>query len=432
MTYEDALEIIHGRQKFGSKPGLTRIAALLERMGNPQDKLKFIHITGTNGKGSTAAMLESVLRAAGYKTGLYISPYLEDFRERIQVMREMIPKEELTVLTYEVQSHIDRMEKDGAPVPTEFEMVTAIALYYFMMQRCDIVVLEVGMGGANDATNIIPACEAAVIGPITEDHTDVFGSNIWGIAREKCGIIKPCCHVVCCAAQDETALEIILSRCGELHVPLFIPDEMALEIIHTNLEGSHICYCGEPIFIPLAGTHQIQNALTVLKTVEVLRKRGWKIDTDSLLRGMKNTRWNGRLEQVRQEPLCIIDGAHNRDAMGVLCGVIDSLMTGRRLHVLAAMSEDKNYSACIPMLARRASTFVATKAPNVPKALSPEKIADLAKEHCRWVFSYKNVSEAVACAMSRAAKDDIILACGSLYMIGEAKHHLQQYPYKTP
>jgi dihydrofolate synthase/folylpolyglutamate synthase len=367
MTYEQALKYINSTARFGDKPGLERVSALLDAMDSPHRRLKFIHVAGTNGKGSTCAMIESILWAAGYKTGLYISPYVEDYRERMQIGRELIPEESLAQLLTEARVLCELLPEH----PKKFEIETAAALKYFADQSCDIVVLEVGMGGRLDATNVIPPPEVAVITSISFDHMQYLGDTIEKITFEKRGIIKPGCAVV--EASGLTPAE-------------------AKEL---SLSGSRFGYKGEEYFIPLIGAHQLQNAAVAIAAAHALRERGWAVTDDCIKKGLRTARWNGRLEIVRENPLCIIDGAHNIDAVAKLCEAIDSFLQNRKLFTVMAMGKDKPFDLCAPMLAERSAHFIRT--------------------------DFTGAADAVRQALELAGPDDVVLACGSLYMIGDAK-----------
>ncbi len=430
MTYEQALDYIHSTVRFGSKPGLKRIEGLLDALGNPQEKLRFVHVAGTNGKGSTCAMTAAVLQKAGYKTGLYISPYVEDFRERIQIDREMIPRSRLAELTGHIAGMIERVVASGGWQPTEFEIITALAMLYFSQEGCDLVVLEVGLGGRFDATNIIPPPLVAAIAPISVDHSAYLGDTIEDIAFEKCGIIKPGCVAVTCAGQASDAMRVIEDACRKKNVPLLAPDEGKLSFHDAGLEGSHFAYDGLEVSIGLRGAHQIQNALTALQIVRALRMQGVIIPDKAVRDGLAGTEWNGRFEVVRRSPLCITDGAHNPDAMAVLCAAIDSLLAGKRLVAVMAMMADKDYASCVPMLARRCAALVAVQV-DLPRVLAAEKLAETAGQYCAAVYHDADIASGVRRALALADEDSAVLACGSLYMIGEAKRVFMEDMHNT-
>lgn len=425
MTYEQALAYIHGTEKFGSKPGLARISALLESLGDPQKKLKFIHVAGTNGKGSTTAMTAAILGRAGYTTGMYISPFVEDFRERITLDGQMISKPELSRRVTALKAKIDVITAGGGMHPTEFEIITALALWYFSDMRCDFVVLEVGLGGRWDATNVVPAGNIAVITSISMDHMHILGDTLSKIASEKCGIIKPECLAVTSAGQPGEAMAVIRETCDKAGVRLYVPDPDGLKVLSESLHGTDIAYKGKDLHIPLLGAHQVQNALTVLEIIEALRDSGYEIPDTCVREGLACTRWGGRLEIVRDEPLCVVDGAHNADAVRVLCAALDKFFAGRRIIAIMGMMKDKEYEVCIPMVAERCAAFLGVSV-HGERALDAQAVAHTASGHCAQTNAYESIPQAVAHALRLAGKDDVILACGSLYIIGEIKQLLQQ------
>lgn len=420
MNFAEALEYIHGTQRFGSKPGLDRITALCAALGNPERKLKFVHVAGTNGKGSTTAMTASITRAAGLKTGFFISPFITEFRERIQIDGEMIPKDELANRIGRMRGVIDRMIADGGEHPTEFELVTALALEYFADMRCDIVALEVGMGGRFDATNIIPAPEVAVVTTISFDHVEYLGDTLRAIAGEKCGIIKRGCEAVTCCGQLDEPLAVIGDTCRAMEVPLTSPDESQLQYFESGLGGSRIIYKGLTLDIPLIGAHQIVNALTAVEAVLALRRRGFNITDSNIVDGINATRWHGRLEVLRQQPVIVIDAAHNADGFICLSAAIDSLFSGKRLITVMGMLKDKDFERCVPLIARRSSAFFATPTRG-ERGLSSARIARVASIYCAKTTPCEDVAQGVKMAIAAAGKDDVIIGCGSFTLIGEVR-----------
>ena len=286
MDYKEALEYINGTQWFGSKPGLARVGALLEKLGRPQDGMKFIHVAGTNGKGSCSAMLASVLKAAGYKTGLFTSPYLSRFNERMRINGKEIGDEALAAIVSRVAPAAESMDEH----PTEFELMTAAALLWYAEEKCDIVVLEVGLGGRFDATNIIEAPEAAVIMNIGLDHTAVLGGTVEQIAFEKAGIIKSGCDCVL-YEQPENVTAVVRVQCEKMGARLHIADFSTIESEFDSLDGQVFSYAGDAYAIPLLGAHQLKNAAVVIETVKVLRERGWKLAQEDVEHGLYAVSW---------------------------------------------------------------------------------------------------------------------------------------------
>ena len=306
MDYKEALEYIDGVAWFGSKPGLSRVTELLHALGDPQNRLKFVHIAGTNGKGSCAAMLASVLKTAGYKTGLFTSPYLYRFNERMQINGEEIGNDALADIVTRVSIPAEKMEDH----PTEFELMTAAAMLWYAEEDCDIVVLEVGLGGRFDATNVISRPEVSVIMNIGLDHTKILGDTVEKIAAEKAGIIKPGCPCVL-YQQSESVAQVIRERCQEMGSSLSIADFSAIRTEFDSLEGQVFTYKGEACAIPRLGEHQRKNAAVVIETVEVLRRRGWKLPQEDVEHGLYAVSWPARFEPVSEEPYFSVDGGHN-------------------------------------------------------------------------------------------------------------------------
>lgn len=423
MNYEETLAYIHSTLKFGSKPGLSRIRALMEASGNPQKKCAFVHITGTNGKGSTTMFTTNILREAGYRVGTFISPYVDDFRERMQIDGEMIPKDALCRQLEKLLPVIETIREQGHSQPTEFEIVTALALNWFADEGCDIVALEVGMGGRYDCTNVIDAPEAAVLTPISLDHIKILGNTVAEIARDKCGIIKPGCVCVTCFAQAADALEVIRADCQEKGVPLHIPDRSRVDLLESNLTGTLIDYDGLVLRVNMAGEHQIQNALTAVTVAQVLREHGYAITDEHIIRGIADTRFAGRLEIIRRNPLCLLDGGHNAACADVVAKALDDYLTGRRIITVMGMFADKDTAYCVPKIARRSDVFIATQC-DMPRARDAHSLAQLAVGHCKDVHWNENISTACKIALELAQPQDVILVCGSLYILHEAREIL--------
>ena len=330
MTYENVLEKIHSLLSFGSRPGLDRILSLLDRMGNPQDKLKYIHVAGTNGKGSTCAMLSSVLVASGYKTGLFISPYITDFRERIQINNEMISKETLANAVEETFPLIEKLQSEGIII-TEFEYVNALEFYIHAKENCDIVVLETGMGGLLDCTNVIKPPLCSVITTIGLDHTAILGDTIEKIAAQKCGIIKSG-SVAVTSEQAENAMIVIEQTAEKLNVPLVKSESVNLNVTSETLEGSDFEYNGRKIHINLAGNHQLENAKTALAAIESVRKRGLlNITDDDISVGFSKAVNPARFELLSKNPVVILDGAHNPNGIEALKNAVRNFLDGKKI-----------------------------------------------------------------------------------------------------
>ena len=319
MTGQQAIDLIHERSWVGRKPGLERTQALLARMGNPERTLKFVHITGTNGKGSTAAMTASVLAAAGYRTGLFTSPHLFRFHERMQVNGEPIADETLGRLTEQVLDLADGMED----FPTEFELMTAVGMAFFAEQKCDIVVLEVGLGGRMDSTNVIPAPEVAVLTNIGLEHTQELGNTVALIAKEKSGILKPGCRCVL-YHQSREAEEVVEGVCRELSIPLTVTAPDTLKVQSVGLDGQVFSYRDAGTFrISLLGEYQRYNAITALDIIWSLREKGWKISDEAIQRGLADSKWPGRLELLRRHPDHVVVVDIGDTGLPPVCGCPD-------------------------------------------------------------------------------------------------------------
>lgn len=423
MNYEQALEYIHSVSWMGSRPGLERTRELLDKMGNPQDNLRFVHVAGTNGKGSTCAMLASVLQAAGYKTGLYTSPYILRFNDRMRVNGEDIPDEELAEITEYVKQFAETMEDH----PTEFELVTAIGFEYFKRQQCEVVILEVGMGGELDSTNVIKAPLVSVITPIALDHTAVLGSTVEEIAKAKAGIIKEGCPVVSADNTVEGAA-VIAERCKKLgcscysFIGYWHADDWCFfeEGNYSPLDGIGFTYKGEKYTVPLKGVYQFCNAALVMETVEVLREQGFDISTEALRQGLASVYWPARFELMRTEPLFIYDGGHN--PQGVRAAVDAYKYCVNKAVVLIGVMADKDYAVELEMLKEIAKGFIAVT-PNNPRSLPAEKLAEAIRAIGGECEAADAVEQGVAMAL---AKGEIVFAIGSLYMYEEVKNALDK------
>lgn len=420
MTLDEALRYIHEVCWKGTIPGLERIQALLDAMGNPERKCKFVHVTGTNGKGSTCAMVASILRKAGYKTGLYTSPYLIRFNERIQINGEQISDADICELTEYVKPFAESIFER----PTEFEMVTAIGFEYFARHKCDIVVCEVGMGGEFDATNVIPAPEAAVICNIGLDHTEVLGNTLEKIAGAKAGIIKPGCDAV--LYRERPSVEAVFEeRCKALNAPLHKADFDSLHLLSHSLEGQVFDWDRfHALRLPLLGEHQLHNAAVALTTARVLQKRGWKITDEQIREGIESVRWPGRFELMRKDPMFIIDGGHNPQCIEALVKNIRDYLPGRELTVLTGVLGDKDFHCMYRDVAQYAKEFI-TITPANPRALTAEKLADYLRQFGKPVTACDVVADGVRLAIEHAGKDGVVLCYGSLYMIGDIDAALQ-------
>lgn len=414
-TAEEAISYIHSFFWKGSIPGLSRTQELLERLGNPQDKLKFIHIAGTNGKGSTASMLASIFRAAGYRTGLYTSPYIICFNERMQVNGEMIPDDELAEITELVKPHAEAMQDH----PTEFELVTAIAMVYFARHDCDLVVLEVGMGGEWDSTNVIATPEAAVITNIGLDHTEVLGDTLEKIASAKAGIIKGGDAVLYRSTEGVEA--VIAEKCRKTGAKLHLADFDSIQLRSSSFEGQ-IFDCGErkEIFLPLLGEHQLRNAAVVLATVDALTAKGWHVSEEQLREGLRTVSWPGRFELLRKDPIFFVDGGHNPQCMEALVKNLVDYLPGRPITALTGVMADKDFCDMYRMLEPYVARWV-TVTPSNPRALPADRLAKQLALYGKPVTACASVAEGVRTAIEQTAENGAVVAFGSLYMVGDIR-----------
>ncbi len=421
MTYQQALDYISTISARGSKPGLERISALMDGLGNVQDSLKFVHIAGTNGKGSTSCMLSNILMQAGYKTGLFISPYIIRFNERMQINGKHIPDEKLAEIVERVKAVADTLPH-GA---TEFELITAVAFVWFAEEQCDIVVLETGLGGRLDATNIIKRNECAVITNIGIDHTDYLGSTLEEIAYEKACIIKEGSAVVAYISRPE-AMAVIrnYAKTAYMHpCRYFEPWFEGITPVSADLSGQTFRYRNREYRIRLLGAHQLRNAAVALTTVEVLGYRGWKIPEEAVAAGLAAAQWPARFELLHEDPIVFVDGAHNRQGAESLCKAIEDYLPGRRIVCLTGVLADKDWQDMMEMLKSVMTDFV-TVTPDSPRALKGEDLAAYLAKDVPWVRAAENVRQGMDMTLQRAwDTDSVVVACGSLYMASEIRDY---------
>ncbi len=421
MTLDQALSYIHRVDWRGSVPGLSRIDALLDKLCRPERTVKYIHITGTNGKGSTCAMTASVLQAAGYRTGLYTSPYIRRFNERMQINGVPIPDDDLCALVEEIQPLADSMPDH----PTEFELVTAIGLTWFARHHCDVVVCEVGMGGEFDATNVIPAPEVAALTNIGLDHTAFLGSTVEAIAATKSGIIKPGCHAVLYPCPPSVE-QVVAARCRAVGAPLTVADFNALRPVSHSLDGQTFDWPGLPgLHLPLLGQHQLHNAAVALTILDVLRRRGWHIPDDAIRTGLDAVEWPGRFQVVRRDPIVILDGGHNPQCMEALTQNVSDYLSGYPLTVLTGVLGDKDYAHMYGQLAAQAARFV-TVTPRNPRALPASQLAEMLSALGKPVTACGTIAQGVDAALSLTPPDGAVLCCGSLYLLGDVLDELDR------
>ena len=427
MNEFDPIAYINEPRWQQSRYGLERITELLNRMGRPQDKLKFVHVAGTNGKGSTCAYVASILQAAGYTTGLFTSPYIITFEERIRVNGQNIPLDELREVTLFVREHAEAMFDESGEHPTEFELMTAVAFEHFARSGCDIVVCEVGMGGRLDSTNVIEAPEACVIVRIGLDHTEFLGDTLAAVASEKAGIIKPGSPVVVYPQDDASAEEAIRAKAAECGSPVFAPDFGKLEIGKVGADGLRsFAYGGLACKTRLLGSYQAYNAAMAIEVARVLGNRGWNVDDEVIARGVQDTSWPGRFEVVQAQQDCravVVDGGHNPQGAQVLADSLADVFSGQRIVFLMSVLADKDYRAMIRSVAPLGSAWVCVTSPNAARALSGDDLAAAIREEAGMPGLTVEVADGFASGLARAKElagpEGVVCAWGSLYSISE-------------
>ena len=415
MTYEEALNAIHAVHWQGHKPGLERTRALLSALGDPHKALRFVHVAGTNGKGSTAAMLDSCLRAAGYRTGLFTSPYINRFNERVQVDGVPIPDGDLVRLVERVQPAAAAM----ADTPTEFEFITALGMLWFAEQRCDIVVLEVGLGGALDSTNVIDPPECAVITALGLDHVKELGPTLADIAAAKAGIIKPGAPAVSYGGAPE-ADRVIAAAAHACGAPLTVVDFTRLRLRGAGLDGQTFDFDGlVGLTLPLLAGYQPRNAAVAVTALRALRARGWDIPDEAIRRGLASVRWPGRFELLRRSPPFLLDGSHNAHGMRATADSLRSLFPGQKFVFLVSIMADKDADEMLRLLLPLAKAFVTVTAPS-PRAIPAADLAARIEALGGRAEPAASIPAAVERAAALAAGGPAA-ALGTLYFSGEVR-----------
>ncbi len=426
MTYEEARRYLEECNQYAGELTLGPLREMLRRLDDPQDRLKFVHIAGTNGKGSVLAYVSAVLQRAGYRVGRYMSPTIFRYRERIQVNEESISKEDLTRLTEKVQKVGEQMLLEGLGHPTMFEAETAVAFLYFTEQECDLVVLEAGMGGRTDATNVIRNTLVAVLASISMDHMSFLGDTLSEIAKQKAGIIKPGCTVVTVKQEPEAEQEV-LARSRECGCEVVVAD--ADQVIHRKRDFSEQKFDYKErtqVEISLSGEYQFINAAAALEVLDVLREKGYSISEESIREGMKHTVWKGRFTLMAKEPYVIVDGAHNRDAAKRLRETIEQYLKGRRLIYIMGVLADKEYEVVIEQTASYASEIITVMTPDNDRALPAEDLKKAVERYNPHVQAADSIADALHRAYDLAGKEDVILAFGSLSYLGELMRQIEQ------
>ncbi|MFA9377499.1 MAG: folylpolyglutamate synthase/dihydrofolate synthase family protein [Lachnotalea sp.] len=416
--YRQAREYLNGITKYGSVLGLESITQLLKRVGDPHKELKFVHIAGTNGKGSTLAFISTILKTAGYKTGRYISPSVFSYREKIQVNEEYIQKESLAKLTFVIKDAIELMLASGLAHPTVFEVETVLAFLYFKQEKCDIVVIETGLGGLLDATNVVENTMVAVITPIDRDHMEFLGDSIKEIAWNKAGIIKKD-SVVVTANQSTDAMEVIKEQCRQFDNELEVADlSKVTNVLYENLQ-IHFNYKEfNGIEINLAGSYQIQNAIVAIEAVKALRKYAFSITQEAILEGLRTARWAGRFAKISENPLIILDGAHNEAAAIRLRETIKCYFEDKKLMFVIGVFADKDYEKIAEITTSLAYKILTVTTPDNPRALSGEKLAQTISKYNSNVEYVESIESAVQKCFNEKNEVDAIIVFGSLSYLG--------------
>lgn len=423
MNYQEARCYIDETMKYGSVLGLATIRELLRRLDHPQDKLKIIHIAGTNGKGSALAYISTILTEAGFRVGRYISPVIFSYRERIQINEAYITKEAFAELVSVIRVTIDSMIRDGFTHPTAFEIETALSFMYFLRESCDFVVLETGLGGRDDATNVMKQVVCSVITSISLDHMQYLGETVEEIASHKAGIIKENCPVILYHQKKEVE-EVIYSIAKDRKSIVCVTKPESLKVQESVIGHQAFSYetsrgnLYKDLEIKLNGSVQLYNACTAIETVELLKEQGYVITEDQIRTGLKSTVWRGRLEQIGSKPLFLVDGAHNPDAAERLREAIITYLKGKRIVYIMGVLADKDYQKIIASTAELAD-FIITFTPDNPRALHGFKLAKEIREQNPHVEFRESLESAVDTAYEAAGQEDVILAFGSLSYLGE-------------
>lgn len=417
MNYREAFERYNRLSKLGIQLGLERISHLLKQLGEPQQSLKFVHVAGTNGKGSTSNMIANALIYSGYKTGLFTSPYVLDFRESIQCNATMISEEDFSALFEKVSSIALETALHNDP-PTQFEILTAIALEFYKQNSCDIVVMEVGLGGRLDSTNVIARCPIQVLTSISMDHTGILGDTIEEIAYEKAGIIKGPVTVIY-PKMDPRAEKVISEQCRKTGSKLVKPSLDTLEVLEEGLDACRFNYRGEKYEKRLTGLYQVYNAVTAISVCEELKEYGFDIPPDQIKRSIKETFLPARVERLSREPLVLLDGSHNPEGVEALSEILSAL-SDKNITIVMGVLADKNYERILQILSSYGKHFIAVPVQN-PRALPPQELKKIAQTYFNNVSAFEDLSEALDEAVNTCDKNSALIVCGSLYLANSAR-----------
>ncbi len=423
MIYEEALSYIHSLLKFGVRPGLSRMDALLKRLGEPHKNQKYVHIAGTNGKGSVSTAVSNILTESGLNVGLYTSPFVTDFLERIQYNGLPVNKDVFCEAVKSVKTEVEELEKEGIII-TEFEALTASAFICFKSLGCDVVVLEVGLGGRLDATNVIDFADVDIITSLSLDHTAVLGDTIEQIAYEKCGILRKNSDVVLSAAQDEKAFETVKSIVKEKDCTLTVPDLNAVSVVSGSVYGTEFIYKDKKYKITMPGKHQILNMTSVIEASYILKNKGYPVTDENIYNGILKTTLPARCEVISKMPLVILDGGHNEDGAKAFYNAVSGEFENKeKIYVIAGMMADKAVEKSLCPLMKKADCFIAVT-PENPRAITGTQLKCIAEKYCNSVTVIDDVKQAVKYVYGQLKKDDMLCVVGSLYLAGEVRETL--------
>lgn len=423
MIYNDAVNYIHSLLKFGIRPGLNGMDTLLRMLGDPHKKMKFVHVAGTNGKGSTSTAISNILCEAGYKTGLYTSPYVTDFLERVQFCAKPVPREVFAESVEKVRVCVDSL-KDRGVVITEFEALTAAAFLCYKALLCDVVVLEVGLGGRLDATNVIDTPLVGVITSLSIDHSSILGDTIEKIAFEKCGIIKKNGKVISSFGQPEQALSVIKERTAHENATLIIPMQEKISVLKSDIFGTKFLYNDEEYFVPMAGEHQLKNMTCAIECARALSDE-FNISQANIKTGIAKTVLPARVEVISRNPLVVLDGGHNTDgARAFFNAVLPEIECHKKIVVISGMMADKQVENSLSSLLGKCDLFFAVT-PDNPRSMPAEQLAEIAAKYTK-AYAFSTVDEALEEVWTLADEDTAVFVVGSLYLAGEVRGKLTE------
>lgn len=431
MDYRQAREYMEELNSYGSVLGLTNIKALLERLNHPEQELSIIHVAGTNGKGSVVSYLSTIYGEAGYKVGRYVSPTICKYRERIQVNNRYIEKSDFAEGITLIQKIAEEMVSEGLSHPTPFEVETALALWYYRRCHCDLVILECGLGGSEDATNAIEKKVCTVFSSISRDHMGILGETLEEIAGAKAGIMRKNVLAVS-MAQEPVVAQVLREKAADTGAELVFADDSRVKVVESNLDHQVFSYEDyENIEIGLTGAHQISNAVLALKVIQALQEKGFPVEREAVCQGFAKTKWVGRFTTIHKEPRIIVDGAHNEDAAKKLAQTIKEQLSGRKLIFLMGVFKDKEYEKIIRETVFLANQIITFTIPDNERALSGIELAYAVRACNENVTAADSLKEAVEMALLLAGKDDVILAFGSLSFTGRLMELLEEMKKKS-